>query len=106
MKTDHYQRIIGELHARIDPLLEDLAREAAGRLGEEATFMSISEYAKHARVSTKTVGRWVRGGLPVARDARGKVRAPIRIKVAEADNWDAEEATRRAAELSAHGAES
>ncbi len=94
--TDSIKR---ELHARIDPIIEDVAREIARGLGDVAIFMTRAEYAKHRKVGVKVVSRWVNAGLP----CRGSGKS-LRVKVAEADEWNEEDATRRSAEMNAHGA--
>jgi hypothetical protein len=99
MKDTDTESIKRELLARIEPVIEDVARELARRMGDGAIYMSMTEYAKHAKVTTKTVSKWVRQGMPANRRGRN-----IRIRVAEADAWNPIDATRRDAELAAHGA--
>ncbi len=101
MKTDDdASRIRGELHARIDPIIDELARELANRLTSDAIWMTIAEYAAHRKVSEKTVRKWVDAGMTGV-NHRGR---NIRIRFAEADGWSATKATLRSAELDAHGA--
>lgn len=101
MKPDDAERIKNELHARIDPFIEDVARELARRLSDDAIYMTVAEYAEHAKVGEKTIRKWLKAGLPARR--RGSI---IRIPIAEADAWSMEGADRRSAELAAHGAKS
>ena len=99
-EDDAIARIKGELLASIAPIIEDAAREIARRRLDDSIHMSTAEYAKHARVSEKTVRKWVKAGLPVLH-RQGRI---IRVKVAEADAWDPEGSTRHSAQMDAHGA--
>lgn len=102
MKNDTAARIKTELLARIEPLIEDAAQEIASRLVDDAIFMTVAEYAKHRKSSDKTVRKWIDAGMSgVSRRGRN-----IRIRFIEADAWreDDDGATRRSAELDAHGA--
>jgi hypothetical protein len=101
MKLDDPDSIKRELHARIDPIIEDVARELSRRLGENALFMTPAEYAVHAKVSVKTVRKWLSKGLPANRKGRN-----VRVIVDEAGKWDLIDATKHSAAMNAHGAKS
>lgn len=98
MNVAQYKAELIEIRNRADKLLERLASDE-GKLDATPIYMSILEYAEHAQVSEKTIRSWLKKGLPHRR-----IRKIIRVKVAEADNWNEEDATRRSAEMSAHGA--
>ncbi|MDX6480320.1 MAG: Helix-turn-helix domain [Gaiellaceae bacterium] len=98
MNLAQYKAELREIRDKAGKLLDRLEADE-GKLDATPIFMSISEYAKHAQVSEKTVSGWLKQGLPHRRI--GKV---VRVKVADADNWNVEDATRRSAEMDAHGA--
>lgn len=79
--------------------LKELLEADEGELAAPHDYMSIYAYAKRAQVSDKTLRKWIKAGLPVRR--RGKT---IRVVVAEADEWTADAAALKSAEMTAHGA--
>lgn len=99
MKIEDADSIKRELLARIEPIVDDIARELSRRLVDDKIFMTRTEYAKRREVGVKKISEWVRAGLPHRGSGKN-----LRIKVAEADAWDDGEATRRNAQLDAHGA--
>lgn len=66
------------IRSRIDEVLEELERNPDAR--EPSPWMTMTEYAEHAHVSTKTVKRWLDDGMPHAK-------APIRIHRDKGDEW-------------------
>lgn len=74
-------RIKSELlavRARIDELLVEVDKAPESR--EPSPWMTMAQYAEHAQVSTKTVGRWLADGMPHAK-------APVRIHREQGDAW-------------------
>ncbi len=67
------------IRAEVDELIDKLADDAEE--GGDSPWMTVAEYATHARVSVETVRRaWLAKGMPHAK-------RPIRIHAVEADAW-------------------
>ncbi|MBX3208430.1 MAG: helix-turn-helix domain-containing protein [Labilithrix sp.] len=96
MSDARIRSAIADIRARLLDI-ERVLDAAEASKDEGPSLMTIDAYAAHAHVSTATVRRWLRKGLPCVR--RGHV---VRIKVAEADAWTPAEELERSASYAAH----
>ena len=77
-----------------DADVQDAVRAALPALpGAEPTHLSIASFARRWSVSRRTVGNWLRAGLPIVRIGR-----LARIPLVEADSWVAGARARRGSE--------
>jgi len=90
IRAKHLARL-RRMREEIDEMIAEVDSPAPARAANAPpgplVWMTQEEYARHRRVGMTKLREYIRAGLPVHREGR-----VVRIKVAEADAWDPDNA--------------